>query len=140
MNATAPPILAGADVLPPMNAAGRASEPGQGEKPKRKRNRRKTSDRFRVLNAFVDFTAGTLTRSEILVWLVLFRDARDGIIRRVPFDSVFKLAIIVSPFVGLLQFRKTRPARRLCPTEATFRPGQTSLEIAESRRFRVPTP
>lgn len=37
--------------------------------------------RFADLNAFVDFTAGTLERSELLVWLTLFRDCRDGIAR-----------------------------------------------------------
>jgi predicted ArsR family transcriptional regulator len=33
------------------------------------------------LNAFVDFTAGELTRAELLVWLILYRDARDGVAR-----------------------------------------------------------
>ena len=43
---------------------------------------RKTGDRFAVLNNFVDFTAGTLTRAEVLVWLVLYRDTkRDGTAR-----------------------------------------------------------
>jgi predicted DNA-binding transcriptional regulator len=37
--------------------------------------------RFATLNAFADFTAGTLERSELLVWLVLFRDERHGIAR-----------------------------------------------------------
>ncbi len=37
--------------------------------------------RFAGLNAFIDATAGTLERSELLVWLVLFRDERHGIAR-----------------------------------------------------------
>lgn len=38
-----------------------------------------STDRFAVLNAFVDFTAGTLSRADLLVWLTLYRDTRDGI-------------------------------------------------------------
>jgi hypothetical protein len=41
----------------------------------------KTGERFAVLNAFVDFTLADLTRSEIAVWLVLFRDIREGTAR-----------------------------------------------------------
>ncbi|TWU33743.1 helix-turn-helix domain-containing protein [Novipirellula artificiosorum] len=41
--------------------------------------KRKTADRFAVLNAFVDFTLRGLTRPDVAVWLVLYRDTRDGI-------------------------------------------------------------
>jgi DNA-binding MarR family transcriptional regulator len=34
-----------------------------------------------VLNAFVDFALGDLSRSEIAVWFVLYRDTRDGTAR-----------------------------------------------------------
>ena len=44
-------------------------------------NRKATGGRFADLNTFVDFTAGTLERSELLVWVTLFRDCRDGIAR-----------------------------------------------------------
>ncbi|MCL4207597.1 MAG: helix-turn-helix domain-containing protein [Pirellulaceae bacterium] len=47
----------------------RAKGPGKNHQAK---------DRFGVLNAFVDFTAATLTRGELLVWLVLYRDTKDG--------------------------------------------------------------
>ena len=40
--------------------------------------KRQVQDRFGVLNAFADFTAATLTRGELLVWLVLYRDTKDG--------------------------------------------------------------
>lgn len=39
---------------------------------------RQAGDRFATLNAFVDFTAGTLNRADLLTWLVLYRDTRDG--------------------------------------------------------------
>ncbi|MDV6031343.1 MAG: transcriptional regulator [Phycisphaera sp. RhM] len=44
-----------------------------GSKPKRS-----TADRFAVLNAFVDFSAAELRRSELLVWMTLYRDTRKG--------------------------------------------------------------
>ena len=37
--------------------------------------------RWATLNAFVDVTAARLSRSELAVWLVLFRDVRDGVAR-----------------------------------------------------------
>lgn len=40
--------------------------------------KRTQPDRFMVLNAFVDFTLRTLRRNEIAVWLVLYRDTRNG--------------------------------------------------------------
>ncbi len=43
---------------------------------------RRKGDRFAVLNAFVDFTLSTLTRAEIAVWLLLWRDTKpDGLAR-----------------------------------------------------------
>src|SRR5262249_34705512 len=47
-----------------------------GSKPKGK-----TSERFAVLNAFVDFALAELSRAEVAVWLVLYRDTRDGTAR-----------------------------------------------------------
>ncbi len=38
----------------------------------------KTKDRFALLNTFVDFTMGELSRAEIVVWMILYRDSRDG--------------------------------------------------------------
>ena len=52
-----------------------------GQKPKGTSNRRKTADRFAVLNSFIDITMANLTRNEIAVWLVLYRDSRDEIAR-----------------------------------------------------------
>jgi hypothetical protein len=69
--------------LPPMESA---SERSGNARPKGKTAKRTAGERFGVLNAFVDFTAGTLSRSELLVWLTLFRDARDGIARTAQAD------------------------------------------------------
>lgn len=72
------PLLDGCAVLPPMepNEDAGTSEPPKSQ---RKASRRTTRNRFAVLNAFVDAKAGELTRSEILVWLVLYRDTHSGI-------------------------------------------------------------
>ena len=72
-----PPTLTGCDVLPPMDSG--KAKPADAREPKRKPGKRKAGDRFAVLNAFVDCTAGRLSRGEILVWLVLYRDTRNGI-------------------------------------------------------------
>ena len=71
---TNPPILPGCSVLPPMELAETPSVNGQP-----KRRKRKAADRFAVLNAFIDVTAGELSRSEIMVWLVLYRDTKNGV-------------------------------------------------------------
>lgn len=68
-----PPILPGCSVLPPMEPAAATAANG-----KPKGSKRKAADRFAVLNAFVDLTACELTRAEIVVWLILYRDTRDG--------------------------------------------------------------
>lgn len=87
---TSTPILPGCSVLPPMDEGkgsqhghqGNGTDQGTAKKPKGKTGRRKTGDRFAVLNTFVDFTAGELSRNEILVWLVLYRDTKpDGTAR-----------------------------------------------------------
>ncbi|MGA2617640.1 MAG: helix-turn-helix domain-containing protein [Thermoguttaceae bacterium] len=59
-----------------------ARHQGHGDKAKGKPARRKTGDRFAVVNAFVDFTLAGLTRNEIAAWLVLWRDTKpDGTAR-----------------------------------------------------------
>lgn len=48
---------------------------GHREKPKSKP---KAKGRFPALNTFIDSTMSKLTRADIVVWLVLFRDSKDG--------------------------------------------------------------
>jgi hypothetical protein len=81
---TEPPTLPGCEVLPPMGSPDGAKYRQQRKpgKAKGKPNRRRAGSRFRVLNAFIDFTMGGLRRSDIAVWLVLYRDTKsDGIAR-----------------------------------------------------------
>jgi|CXWL01.1.fsa_nt_gi hypothetical protein len=58
-------------------AVGAASDPA----PTPKGNRKTAGARFRLFNGFVDFTLRKLSRIEIAVWIVLYRDSRDGIAR-----------------------------------------------------------
>lgn len=95
--------LNGCAVLPPMNddkpcRQERSGEPGRrraaadrngdrdDDDPKSEPSRRRTRDRFELLNGFVDFTAGKLNRSELLVWLTLYRDTRDELARTAQAD------------------------------------------------------
>jgi CRP-like cAMP-binding protein len=59
-------------------AARQAARPTPAAKPKR----RTRSERFAVLNAFVDFGVAKLTGAEVKVWLILFRDTKaNGLAR-----------------------------------------------------------
>ena len=59
-----------------MSTNGRAATAG------RKTSKRAAALRFQILNAFVDGGMADLTRAEIAVWLVLYRDTRpDGTAR-----------------------------------------------------------
>ena len=51
--------------------------------PKGKPNdaKRKAGERFATINAFVDSSMRALTRAEMAVWYVLWRDTRDGTAR-----------------------------------------------------------
>jgi len=64
-------------------------------KSNRKPARRKTANRFAVLNAFIDFAMGTLTRNEIAVWLVLYRDTKDGTARTSQADMARRAGVSV---------------------------------------------
>ena len=46
----------------------------------------KAKGRFTLLNTFVDFTMGELSRGEIIVWLILYRDSKEGIARTAQAD------------------------------------------------------
>ena len=46
----------------------------------------KSKERFAVLNAFADFTMGELSRAEIIVWMILYRDSKEGIARTAQAD------------------------------------------------------
>lgn len=79
-----PSIIPVGGELPPMEPrAERSRKPtlGKASEPKGKTGKRSAGERFRVLNNFVDFTLAELSRAEIAVWLILYRDTRDGTAR-----------------------------------------------------------
>ena len=78
----APRILAVGEELPPLDdGEPRPNAAGSQHRPKGKPGGGKTGERFAVLNAFVDFALADLTRAEVAVWLVLYRDTREGTAR-----------------------------------------------------------
>ena len=64
--------------LPSANESTPARHQGHEGRATGKAGRRKTADRFAVLNAFVDAGMVGLSKVEALTWLVLYRDTRDG--------------------------------------------------------------
>jgi hypothetical protein len=83
------------------------SRNGQQRSPDRREGKPKgkTSERFTVLNAFVDFALADLSRGEVAVWLVLYRDTRDGT-ARTSYDALARRA-------GLNRRNVGRAVRRL---------------------------
>ena len=78
-NGQAPRILAVGEEPPPMDPVpARERRPAAAERSKAK-GLTATRGRFKLLNTFVDFSARELRRNELLVWLILYRDAREGI-------------------------------------------------------------
>lgn len=76
------PIPVGQEPPPLHRMNGRESTPParhqRQKQAKGKLARRKTGDRFAVLNAFVDAGMAGLSRVEIATWFVLYRDVRNG--------------------------------------------------------------
>jgi hypothetical protein len=79
------PQLTGCQVLPPLRLPGEAaavpaatSNPGR---PADEPRHGQAAQRFGMINAFVDVTLAELSRNEIAVWLILWRDARNGVAR-----------------------------------------------------------
>jgi hypothetical protein len=102
--------------LPSRVSSGCGSTPtrhqGHQGKAKGKAAGRKTGNRFAVVNTFLDFSAGGLSRAAALTWLVLWRDTKpDGtartsqadLARRIGADpSTVKRAVAALVEAGLL--------------------------------------
>ena len=71
-------IPAGKTLAPLEPESDEAPAPPPGRRVPRKRH---TADRFGEINSFVDVTMRSLTRTEALVWFVLWRDSRHGLAR-----------------------------------------------------------
>lgn len=87
LDADGRPVLTGSSCLPKWYPPGQepteptpATSGGKAQGGKRD-PKRKTADRFAVLNAFVDTTMHGLTKAEIATWLCLYRDTKRGTVR-----------------------------------------------------------
>ncbi len=83
-NGTPPRIIPVGEEPPPMEGPGPAPSSNGRQRHQagvRDKAKGKPGERFAVFNAFVDFSLGELSRAEIAVWLILFRDTRDGTAR-----------------------------------------------------------
>ena len=91
------PVLVGCEVLPPLETEAEREREAANARPRPpgKRRSKKSSDRLVVLNAFIDFTMAGLGRSDLAVWLVLYRDTRDGIARTGQADIARRAGVCV---------------------------------------------
>jgi DNA-binding transcriptional ArsR family regulator len=96
-----PPPMEGPEPAPSRNGG----QSRQGKDRGKPKGRTAAGERFQVLNTFVDFTLADLTRAEIAVWLVLYRDTRDGT-ARTSYDDIARRA-------GLNRRNVGRAVRRL---------------------------
>lgn len=79
---TARTKLNGVSVMPPMES--RQSKPEKAQTQERGSSRqrskpKRSGQRFKILNDFVDCTMQRLTPRQTSVWLCLFRDSRNGV-------------------------------------------------------------
>jgi predicted transcriptional regulator len=70
-------VLPGCTILPPIDAKPPPMKDSP-EPPQPRKGRKETRDRFTVLNQFVDFTMVNLPKNDVAVWLILYRDTRNG--------------------------------------------------------------
>lgn len=123
------PVIAGAGVLPPLDEPPDTSTTPTAAKKLAKQTA--TRDRFAMLNKFVDVTMRELTASETLVWLLLYRDTRNGIATAAQSD--------IARRTGLTQATVSLAIRRLAKRglvrvirQGGFRKGLSSYRIRDT--------
>jgi predicted transcriptional regulator len=75
-----PRILAVGEEPPPLVAQPKPAPSGNAGKSD-KAKRKSSGERFKTFNTFADFTLAQLSRAEIAVWVLLWRDTREGTAR-----------------------------------------------------------
>jgi AraC-like DNA-binding protein len=88
---TAPRILGVGEEPPPISDGDSPQPTRRTSTGDRKRKGKSAGERFKVLNAFVDFSLAELGRVEICVWLILYPDTRDGT-ARMSYDDLARRA------------------------------------------------
>jgi hypothetical protein len=76
-----PRIIAVGEELPPLIPWEPADRNGDAGTGKANKPKGRAGERFKTLNSFADFTLASLGRAEIAVWLLLWRDTKDGTAR-----------------------------------------------------------
>ena len=97
-----PTVLSGCSVLPAMASAKMTADPPKTTATPRPPKGKATGDRFPTLNRFIDFTLRDLDRNEIAVWLILFRDTRDGTARTAQSDIARRAGIVRRSVIRIL--------------------------------------
>jgi hypothetical protein len=98
------PIISVGDEPPPMRPP--APEPNRTSREATKRATRKgkTAGRFEHINAFADFALADLSRAQIAVWILLWRDTKpDGSARTSQADLARRAGVDVSTVKRALQ-------------------------------------
>lgn len=128
------PIIAGAGGLPPLEERDRlplATSTNGKPTPKNPPKQAATRDRFKILNAFVDFTMKDLTPSESLVWFVIYREVRDGI-ATVAQSDIARRTGLTQATVSLAVRRLTKRGLVRIVHQGGFRKGLSSYRVRGS--------
>ena len=87
------------DPPPSRNGRQRHQSDRESKGDKASKPKGKTGERFALLNTFVDFALADLSRADIAVWLVLYRDTREGT-ARTSYDDLARRAGLNRRTVG----------------------------------------
>ena len=71
---------------PPMYSADEIDRKASKSSKAKGKAKGESKGRFTLLNTFVDFTMGELSRADIIVWIILYRDSKEGIARTAQAD------------------------------------------------------
>lgn len=86
-------VLTGCSVLPPMNPRSTAKPTPIVKAAIPAPQNNAAGDRFATINTFIDFTVCSLSRNEALVWLILWRDTKEGTARTAQSDIARRAGI-----------------------------------------------
>lgn len=127
------PIILGSGGLPPMDEPPDTSTNSTTGKAttREKAKQAATRDRFKTLNAFVDFTMKDLTPSESLVWFVIYREIRDGV-ATVAQSDIARRTGLTQGTVSLAVRRLTKRGLVRIVHQGGFRKGLSSYRVRGS--------
>ena len=108
-----------------------SDEQAEEQKPARTKRTAQSGDRFQTLNAFVDVTMRDLTPSERIVWIVLYRDVRNGVVTVSQTDVAARSGLTQSTVCLAIQKLVKRDLVRVV-TQGGFRKGLSTYRIRGS--------